>query len=97
MERINKILHAENNIKEVAAPKQIEALNESIQLEHVHFSYNEGHEILHDINLTIKKGQTIALVGHLSTSFHAITMSLQVPSRLTEKMCATSLSIRCAA
>ncbi|MBS7323674.1 MAG: ABC transporter ATP-binding protein, partial [Bacteroidaceae bacterium] len=60
LERINKILHAENNIKEVAQPKQIEALNESIQLEHVHFSYNEGHEILHDINLTIKKGQTIA-------------------------------------
>ena len=29
----------------------------------MHFSYNEGHEILHDINLTIKKGQTIALVG----------------------------------
>ena len=63
MERINKILHAENNIKEVAEPKKIETLNDSIQLEHVHFSYNEGHEILHDINLTIKKGQTIALVG----------------------------------
>lgn len=63
LERINKILHAENNIKEVAQPKQIDALNESIQLEHVHFSYNEGHEILHDISLTIKKGQTIALVG----------------------------------
>ena len=63
LERINKILHAENNIKEVSDPKQIDALNESIQLEHVHFSYNEGHEILHDINLTIKKGQTIALVG----------------------------------
>ncbi|MBO4215275.1 MAG: ABC transporter ATP-binding protein [Bacteroidaceae bacterium] len=63
MERINKILRAENNIKEVAEPKKIEALNDSIELENVHFSYNEGHEILHNINLTIKKGQTIALVG----------------------------------
>ena len=63
MERINKILRAENNIKEVAEPKKIEALNDSIELENVHFSYNEGHEILHDINLSIKKGQTIALVG----------------------------------
>ncbi|MBO7580515.1 MAG: ABC transporter ATP-binding protein [Bacteroidaceae bacterium] len=63
MERINKILRAENNIKEVADPKKIEALNDSIELENVHFSYNEGHEILHDINLSIKKGQTIALVG----------------------------------
>ena len=63
MERINKILNAENNIMEVAEPKRIEALNDSIELENVHFSYNEGHEILHNINLTIKKGQTIALVG----------------------------------
>ena len=63
MERINKILRAENNIKEVAEPKKIEALNDSIELENVHFSYNEGHEILHNINLSIKKGQTIALVG----------------------------------
>ena len=63
MERINKILRAENNIREVAEPKKIEALNDSIELENVHFSYNEGHEILHDINLSIKKGQTIALVG----------------------------------
>lgn len=63
MERINKILHAENNIKEIAEPKKIETLTDDIRLEHVHFSYNEGHEILHDINLTIKKGETIALVG----------------------------------
>ena len=63
LERINKILNAENNIKEMANPKIVEALNDSIQLENVHFSYNEGHEILHNINLTIKKGETIALVG----------------------------------
>ena len=63
MEHINKILRAENNIREVAEPKKIEALNDSIELENVHFSYNKGHEILHDINLSIKKGQTIALVG----------------------------------
>ena len=63
LERINKILMAENNIKEIEHPKKIDTLTDSIELEHVHFSYNTGHEILHDINLTIKKGQTIALVG----------------------------------
>ena len=63
MERINKILRAENPIKEIEHPKPVSALNDSIQLEHVHFSYTEGREILHDINLTIRKGQTIALVG----------------------------------
>ncbi|MBR0046878.1 MAG: ABC transporter ATP-binding protein [Bacteroidaceae bacterium] len=63
LERINKILKAENHIREVEHPKKIETLKDSIELDHVRFSYNEGHEILHDINLTIKKGQTIALVG----------------------------------
>ncbi len=63
LERINKILKAENHIKEVEHPKKIETLKDSIELDHVRFAYNEGHEILHDINLTIKRGQTIALVG----------------------------------
>ena len=63
LERINKILRAENSIREKENPKKIEALNGSIQLEHVDFSYTDGHPILKDINLTIQKGQTIALVG----------------------------------
>ena len=63
MERINKILDAQNNIKEVADAKTIDGLNESIQLRHVSFSYNDSREILTDINLEIPKGQTIALVG----------------------------------
>jgi len=63
LERINKILRAENSIREKENPKKIEALNSSIQLEHVDFSYTDGHPILKDINLTIQKGQTIALVG----------------------------------
>lgn len=63
MERINKILGAQNNIKEVTDAKTIDGLNESIELRHVSFSYNDSREILTDINLVIPKGQTIALVG----------------------------------
>ena len=63
MDRINKILSAENNILEPETPLFIENLNDKIQLHGVGFSYNEGHEILHDINLTIPKGKNIALVG----------------------------------
>lgn len=63
MERINKILDAQNNIKEVADAKTIDGLKESIELRHVSFSYNDSREILTDINLEIPKGQTIALVG----------------------------------
>ncbi len=63
LERINKILNAENNIKECECPIEVDKLDSEIELEHVSFSYAEGHEILHDINLKIRKGQTIALVG----------------------------------
>ena len=63
MERINKILSAENNIREIASPKDIEGLNESIELRNVSFSYDASREILHDISLKVKKGETIALVG----------------------------------
>ncbi len=63
MERINKILEAQNNIREKTDAVEIQGLDDSIELRHVNFSYNEGHEILHDINITIRKGQTIAIVG----------------------------------
>lgn len=63
MERINKILNAENNIREKESPVQISGLNESIVFKDVSFSYNGEREILKHINLKIEKGRTIALVG----------------------------------
>lgn len=63
MERINKILNAENNIKEVENPQTISELKESIELRNVCFSYNESKQVLSNINLVVPKGKTIALVG----------------------------------
>ena len=63
MERINKILNAQNNIKEVDNPHTIKELKESIELRNVSFSYNESKQVLTDINIIVPKGQTIALVG----------------------------------
>ncbi|MBP3774209.1 MAG: ABC transporter ATP-binding protein [Bacteroidaceae bacterium] len=63
LERINKILLARNPIEEKEHPTDIQTLQGQIELRHVSFSYHEGKEILHDINLTISKGRTIALVG----------------------------------
>ena len=63
IERIDKILKAENNIKETEAPKEISDLKEDIQFRNVCFQYNESRQVLKDINLTIKKGKTVALVG----------------------------------
>jgi ATP-binding cassette subfamily B protein/subfamily B ATP-binding cassette protein MsbA len=63
MERVDKIMDAENDIKEPANPKDINGFKDCIRFSNVSFSYEEGKEILHEIDLTIPKGKTVALVG----------------------------------
>ncbi|WP_076150095.1 ABC transporter ATP-binding protein [Ligilactobacillus murinus] len=43
--------------------KKQEGLRSKVALNDVHFSYDEGKEILHGIDLSVKKGQMLALVG----------------------------------
>lgn len=62
MERIDKILQAENVIKEKNNPKHISEFCEKIEFRNVSFKYDQKW-ILRNINLTIEKGKTIALVG----------------------------------
>lgn len=63
MERVDKILKAENPIKEIANPKVLDNLNDKIELKNISFSYDGTHQVLKNINITIPKGKTIALVG----------------------------------
>ena len=63
VERVNKILHAENTIKEPTVPKRLQAFEREISFDHVNFGYGDGAQVLTDVNLHIKRGQTIALVG----------------------------------
>ena len=62
MERVDKILKAENTIKESANPKHLKGFDKGIELRNVSFKYADQW-VLKDINLTIPKGKTIALVG----------------------------------
>ena len=62
MERVDKILLAENTIKEVPNPKHIASFEHQIEFRHVSFRYADQW-ILKDINLVIPKGKTIAIVG----------------------------------
>ena len=62
MERVDKILKAENTIKEPANPKHITSFEHQIEFRHVSFRYGEQW-VLKDINLVIEKGKTVALVG----------------------------------
>ena len=63
VERIDKILLAENDIKDPENPAELKELKDEIKYQGVSFSYEDGHEVLHDIDLTIPRGKTIALVG----------------------------------
>lgn len=63
VERVNKILETESNLKEIPNAKEVEGFNDEIAFEHVSFSYDTDRKILDDINLSVKKGSTVAIVG----------------------------------
>lgn len=63
VERVNKILNAENPIRESAHPVHVSGLRESIEFRHVSFSYNGKTDVLSDVSLSVRRGQTIAIVG----------------------------------
>lgn len=66
MQRIDKILKAENHITDPENPKDIKGidpLHAPIVYNNVSFAYNEGCNVLSDINLEIAPGSTVALVG----------------------------------
>lgn len=63
MERVDKILKAENNIKEPEHPVPLKELSDKIEFKDISFSYDGRREILKHINLTVEKGKTVALVG----------------------------------
>lgn len=63
LERIDKILNTESNIRNIENPKQIKDFQSVIRYEDVSFSYQSDRPVLQHINLDIHKGQTIALVG----------------------------------
>ncbi len=69
MERINKILLTENPIREPEHPTHIDALHDKISFEEVHFAYSNGNttgqnpEVIRGVSFTVRRGQTVALVG----------------------------------
>ena len=63
VERVDKILKSENNIKEIANPKELKSFDKEIVIKDVYFAYEEGKDVLMDINLVVEKGKTVAIVG----------------------------------
>ncbi len=63
VERVNKILNAENPISENLDAAPVSNLKNEIVFKDITFSYNGKTDVLRNVNLTVKRGQTIALVG----------------------------------
>ena len=62
-ERIFSIIDAESEVKDVENARQFEGLKESIELRGVHFSYDGQRDVINNASITIRKGETVALVG----------------------------------
>ncbi|MBR4843885.1 MAG: ABC transporter ATP-binding protein [Alistipes sp.] len=62
-ERIFTIIDAENEVKDKKDAKEFEGLKDSIELRNVEFSYDGERKVINGVNIKIKKGQTVALVG----------------------------------
>lgn len=63
MERVDKILNARNPIHDPGDPVKIDTLRGEIRYEGVSFGYDPSHPVVDSIDLTIRPGETVALVG----------------------------------
>ncbi len=76
-ERIFSLLDAESEIQDSPSARQFDGLKKSIELRDVRFSYDGSREVIGGVSLTIRKGETIALVG--SSGGGKSTLSELVP------------------
>ena len=63
MERIDKILNSENFIAEKENAVSVAGMKQGIDIRNLTFSYDGEKSVLNNINLSIEKGKTVALVG----------------------------------
>jgi len=62
-DRIYAMLDREPEIRDPAVPKPLPRHSRDLVFDHVQFSYHSGEPVLRDINLAIRAGETVALVG----------------------------------
>ena len=62
-ERIFSVIDAQSDVRDSADARKFEGLKESIELRNVSFSYDGQRNVINDASITIRKGETVALVG----------------------------------
>ncbi len=63
MERVDKILSAVNPIADPQKPETISKLQGDVEYHNVTFGYNEHTPVVRNVNIRIRPGETVALVG----------------------------------
>lgn len=96
MERIDKILNAENPIQEPVEPVALSGLHENIEFRHVRFTYsNNPQEVIRGVDLTVPRGKTIALVGQSGSGKSTLVDLLPRYHDVTEgSICIDGVDIR---
>lgn len=64
MSRVFELFDIQNKIKSPEHPLKFQELQDKIEFKNVNFEYEEGVPVLKDFSLSVKKGETIALVGN---------------------------------
>lgn len=62
-QRLDELLQTPDTITEISEPLSFGGLAQSIEFKNVSFAYNAGTEVLSGINLTVRRGETVAIVG----------------------------------
>lgn len=70
-ERVFALLDAESKVQQVD-DKEVEGITGEIRFDNVKFAYNEGEQVLNGFTLTVKAGETLALVGHTGSGKSSI-------------------------
>lgn len=63
IERVFEILDEEEEIPDIENPVKIENVQGNVTFEHVNFGYGESETLIEDLNVEIKSGQMVAIVG----------------------------------
>jgi ATP-binding cassette subfamily B protein len=75
-ERIFKLLDTEVSVSSPPAPAALETPSSSIRFENVWFAYQDEDWVLEDLNLEVRPGETVAVVGHTGAGKTTLTSLL---------------------